>query len=314
MPVRALPDRPRGVRGLWRGGGWTAVAVLTTASPAAAHHPGGGHVEPFAIVPMALVAGGYLWAVLRLRGGAPALPPWRIGAFLLGIAALAAALLPPLEDLAWRFLSAHMAQHFLLTLIAAPLLVLGAPFAPLVRALPMRARRGGARLAGRLLGLGGGWGSGRWLVVATGAYVVVLGAWHVPALYQAALGSSAVHALEHALFLGAALFFWWSVAGAARRGAHGVGILAVFLSGLATGALAALITFSPRLWYPVYTAGGWGLSPLEDQHVAGALMWVPGGVIHGVAAVLLFLGWLSHSERRVIAAALPGEAARAGGG
>jgi putative membrane protein len=301
-PVRARPSRlPR------RGGGWAALLVVGAPSPASAHHPGGGglHPEHLALLPLALIAGAYLWAARRVRGSPTALPGWRIGAFLAGAAALAVALLPPLDGMAARLLSGHMGQHLLLSLVAAPLLVLGAPLTPLVRALPIGPRRATARVAGRALSAGGGWGSARWLVGATTAYVMVLWAWHVPAFYQAALRSTAVHALQHVLLFGTAVLFWWSVAGAARRGAHGAGIMAVFLSGLVTGGLAAILTFSERVWYPWYTAGAGGLSPLEDQQVAGALMWVPGGVVHGAVSVALFVGWLALAERRAAAIPVP---------
>lgn len=291
----------RSGRLLRRGGGRAALLLLAVPSPARAHDGGSLHAEHLALLPLALLLGGYVWAARRLRGAPTELPGWRIGAFLAGAAAVATALLPPLDVLASRYLSAHMGQHLLLTLVAAPLLVLGAPLLPLLRALPARVRRAAARLGGRALGAAGGWGSGRWLVAATAASVLTLWTWHLPALYQAALRSPALHALQHTLFLVTALAFWWSVAGAARRGAHGAGIAAVFLSGLIGGTLAALVTFSPRLWYPLYTAGAWRMSPLEDQHVAGAMMWVSGGVVHGVAAAVLFVGWLAMSERRALA-------------
>jgi cytochrome c2 len=114
-------------------------------------------------------------------------------------------------------------------------------------------------------------------------------------------------------FLGTALLFWWTVL-RRRDGRLGapVAVLALFTTAVHTSLLGALLTFSSRVWYPVYLArtAPWGLSPLEDQQVAGLIMWVPAGISYAAAALALLAGWLveSPAERRasrVSVAALP---------
>lgn len=249
-----------------------------------------------------LVAGAvYGWSALRLRRSGASLPGWRIVAFGAGLLLLGAALLSPLDALAHGLLSAHMLQHLLLVAAAAPLLVVGAPVAALVRSLPPRARRRLASAAAGPLRRLGGWGSPGWLAVAFGGHLVVLLAWHVPALYQGALAGSGLHTLEHATFLGTALLFWGAVAAAARRAAYGMGIALLFLTSMASGVLAALLMFSPRAWYPANAsaAGSWGLTALEDQQIAAGLMWVPGGLVYAAAAILLFVTWLRAAAHRM---------------
>jgi cytochrome c2 len=111
-----------------------------------------------------------------------------------------------------------------------------------------------------------------------------------------------VHALQHTSFLAAACLFWWAlVHGRYGRLAYGMSVLYVFATTVYSGVLGALVTFAPRLWYPIYVrrTSQWGLSPLEDQQLAGLLMWVPSGVIFIVLGLALFAAWLGEAERRV---------------
>jgi putative membrane protein len=225
--------------------------------------------------------------VWRRAGQGHGVQTWQIVCFGLGLASLLVALESPLDDLSAQLFAAHMVQHMLLILVAGPLLVLGSPLVPFMWAVPATSRR-------RL---------GAWLVrlspagrppAAFGLHSLALWAWHVPALYQAALANRGLHALEHVSYLATAALFWWSILRAGRVG-YGAGVVYVFGLALETTVLGALLTFAQLPWYPAYlsTAPAWGLSPLEDQQLAGLIMWVPGGVIYLLVALRLFSVWLT---------------------
>ncbi|HEX6533161.1 MAG TPA: cytochrome c oxidase assembly protein [Gemmatimonadaceae bacterium] len=221
--------------------------------------------------------------------------------FAAGWVTLAAALASPLHELGERLFSAHMAQHELLMVVAAPLLVVGRPLAPMVWALPRRWRRG-ATAWSRSRAWRAVWGVASAPWAAWTCYAVVFWLWHVPRAYEAALGSEWVHALEHASFLGAALLFWWSVlpgAGGRGRGREGVGVLSLFTTAVHSSILGALLTFSAAPWYPVYEGGGAGVAgALADQQLAGLVMWVPAGASYVIVALWLAARWMRESDAR----------------
>ena len=231
---------------------------------------------------------------------------WEAACFLAGWIAAALALLSPLHALSEQLFVAHMLQHELLMVVAAPLLVLGRPLVPSLWALPSPARRriGAVTRRPRVRAV---W---RALTTPTVAFVIhgaAIWIWHAPPLFQATLENEAVHAAQHASFIGTALLFWWTIVqargpgGRSRSSGFGVAVLLLFATTLHTGALGALLTFSRTLWYPAYAsaAAAWGLTPFEDQQLAGLLMWIPASVAYLVAALLLFASWLTESERRV---------------
>src|SRR5213079_1742686 len=130
---------------------------------------------------------------------------------------------------------------------------------------------------------------------------LALWTWHLPALYQAALGSAAIHAAEHICFLGTACLFWWAlIHGRYGRLGYGMAAVFVFVTGVHSEVLGALLTFAPRVWYPLYAArsSAAGLDPLEDQQLAGLIMWIPFGVILLILGLGLFAAWLGAAERR----------------
>jgi putative membrane protein len=220
--------------------------------------------------------------------------------FWTGWGTLAIALLSPLHEMAEALFSAHMAQHELIMLVAAPLIVLGQPLVAILWALPARprlalSRSGAAKWMSRL------WSGLTRMDVAWTLHAGALLAWHLPALYQRSVESEMIHALQHLSFFGTGILFWWSVVHGGRS-RHGVGVLAVFGMAVLTGGLGALLTVSQRVWYPLYAGrtAGWGLTPLEDQQLAGLIMWVPGGLAYLIAALALALAWLSESEARVL--------------
>jgi putative membrane protein len=128
----------------------------------------------------------------------------------------------------------------------------------------------------------------------------MLWGWHTPALYQAALLNDALHTLEHVAFLAGALLLWWTVF-LSVRGMLGLGsgIFLLFTTGLQEGLLGALLTFSRRTLYPLYeTAPGiWDITALEDQQLAGILMWIPGGLVYLTGGLLLCFLWLQQLGR-----------------
>jgi cytochrome c oxidase assembly factor CtaG len=134
-------------------------------------------------------------------------------------------------------------------------------------------------------------------------HLAALYVWHLPVLYDAALGNDLIHALEHLSFFGTAWLFWWLIIDekGRRRLGNGPAVLFVFLAGLASGALGALLTFAPAPLYPIQALGAraWGLTPLGDQQLAGLIMWVPAGVVYVLAAAVLFLRWMSEMDAAV---------------
>ena len=258
--------------------------------------------EPAVVVPVVVTAALYLrgWAALRPR------MPERFGAgraaaFAAGLGALLLALCSPVGALGHRLLQAHMVQHLLLMVVAPPLLWLGAPVAPLLAGLPLRARRAVASALAT--------GPVRWLSrvlteprVAWVSFVVAFWAWHVPALYDVALRSDLWHHVEHACFFVTALLFWHPVilAWPARRAWPRWGMIVYLLLAEAQATLlSAILTFSDRVIYPVYAAGAGlrGLSPLEDQALAGVIMWVPGSLAFTLALLWLVLQALGPQPR-----------------
>jgi cytochrome c oxidase assembly factor CtaG len=219
-------------------------------------------------------------------------------AFLAGLATVLLAVASPLDAFAALLLQVHMLQHVLLTMIAPPLLWLGAPTLPLLRGLPARlAKRGLAPFltwpALRRLGRALAHPLGGWL-----ALLLATALWHLPGPYQLALRSPGWHELEHACFLIAGLWFWFPVVQpypARPRWPRWAMIPYLLLADVFNTALAALFAFAARPLYPAYsavpalTAGG----ALGDQTMAGALMWVTGSVAYLAAVAVIVVEWLS---------------------
>jgi len=246
----------------------------------------------------------YVRGVLAVWGRAGVGHGVRIGhvvAFILGETALIVALVSPLDSLSLSMLSAHMTQHLLLMLVAAPFLVAGRPVVSYLWAMPLGWRRN----------LGHLWHTrtvrALWSVIAHPGSVLLLSVgilwgWHLPILYQAALNNQLVHSLEHACFLGSSLLLWWTVLHAGEPGGmgHGVAVLYLFIMALPSTLLGVLFLFSRALIYPDYAARAnlWHLTPLQDQQLAGLIMWIPPGVIYLAASCYLFIVWLSVMDRR----------------
>ena len=273
---------------------WLAFLVLTSAAPALAHdgerHDIGWTTSPLVIVPLLLAAGLYAIGLSRL---------WRrsdLGRkrlrrdstlFALGWLTLAGALVSPLHEAGEVSFTMHMIEHEIIMLVSALLLAASGPGAIFLWAFPGEVRQSLGRI--------GQWGLWRLLtdsIVATVIQSVVIVAWHVPWLFDLTLRSEAWHIAQHLSFIGSALLFWWAmIHGRPGRAGNLVAAMCLFATSMIGGGLGALMAFAASPWYPAYAAMGLspiGLTPTEDQQLAGVIMWVPGGLYH-LAAALWFL-------------------------
>jgi len=277
--------------------------------PAWAH--GGGHalgwtLDGWVTGPLAISLAWFVAGALRLeaRSSRPAVHRRQIALFIAGWVVLAAALVTPLHAAGEHAFAAHMVEHELLMLGAAPLLAASRPVGIALWAFPRGMRQALAR-AGH--GVGGAWALLTAPLVATALQAIALWAWHAPRLFDLALAHEGWHVVQHLSFLCTALLFWWAMlcGHGERRLAVAIGCL--FFTATISGALGALMAISSSPWYAAYAAQGldaFGLSPAEDQQLAGALMWVPGGLVHAGAGLALLARWLRAGAREQDDAAL----------
>jgi len=184
---------------------------------------------------------------------------------------MAVAVVGPLHELAEQLLWAHMVQHEMLMVIAAPLLALGRP----VEAWAWALGRGSAGVVRALRPFS----EAR---LAWSLHAIAIWLWHLPLAFGAALANPALHFLQHASFFATAALFWWSIVNAQRQLPA---LVSLFTTMLHTGALGALMALSPVPWYPGYD--------LEDQQLAGLVMWIPAGLAYPAAALWILFGWFS---------------------
>jgi putative membrane protein len=283
---------------------------MLSIAPAAAHEPVAAvpdallrawSFDPLVLTPLLFAAWLYTRGVRRLWtrvGRGRGVTRTQALFFALGLVALATALVSPLDALTKTLLSAHMIQHALLVTVAPPLLLLGVPGAAFAWAMPARSRkRLFASPTWRLLSAGGKKLSHP--LPAAVVHGLALWGWHAPAFFRAALENYWLHVFEHALFLGTALLFWSAILLARSVRRAGAGLGAAFATLLHSGLLGALITMAPS---PIYggegaVAGAWGLELLEDQQLAGLLMWVPMGFVYLTASLVLAHRLLTAAER-----------------
>jgi putative membrane protein len=276
-PILAHPGQPPAPHDLW--GAWNLDPVLL---------------------------GGFLlaaWAYRRGQTSGPRRPvdTWRAGCFAAALTGLGVALVSPLDALSGALASAHMVQHLLLILVAAPLLALSAPSSAILRGSPLALRRVSGRWRRRLGLTHGNLAVLRHPAAAWLLAVAVLWFWHAATPYDAALDNEFLHVLEHASFLVTAVLFWHAVIGVrgAARVSGGLGVLLVFAMAMQSVFLSVLLTFARTPWYAGYanTTTPWGLDPLTDQQVAGVIMWIPAGGIYLTAALVLLVTWVRTTER-----------------
>jgi putative membrane protein len=263
--------------------------------------------EPFTLIALAIAAWAYrrgLTAIWRSAGVGGGIRRWEAAAFAGGWIVLLLALVSPLHRLGSVLFAAHMAQHELLIAAAAPLLVLGRPLIPFIWALPKTWRRRVGDWAA-VAPVRGTWEVLTMPLVAWCLHAIAIWLWHAPALFQATLGSDFVHTLQHMSFLGTGLLFWWAVLqGREGRLGRPAAVLYIFTTSVHTTILGALLAFSSRPWYPLYASAtaGWGLTPLEDQQLAGLIMWVPAGLAYLIATLAIAASWMREPVPRVAVA------------
>jgi len=236
--------------------------------------------------------------VWRHAGFGAGISAWEATAFAAGFLALAAALSSPLDDLSDHWLVAHMVQHELLMAVAAPLVAISAPVYAMLWALPTHVRKQSLDVL-RARPIVIAWSALTSPLSAFLLHFTALWVWHLPALYDAAIRHDAVHAVQHLCFFSTAALFWWGIAhGRYGRAGYGAAVVYVFATAVQSGVLGALLTFSPHVWYTPYSTPHGSLSPLEDQQLAGLVMWVPAGLVFVAGGLALFAAWLRESERR----------------
>jgi len=249
----------------------------------------------------------YLRGWLRIRRlNLESVAGWRVASFVLGLLSIWVATASPVSSLDHESLTAHMVQHLLLMTFAPPFILLGAPMKPLLHALSRRS----VDVIGRLFQ------SARmqqleralthpvicWLGAAT-----TLVAWHIPAVFVLGLRSQMWHGIEQASFLATGLLFWWPVIQPrpmVSKWPESSMLLYLFLATLPCDILSGFLVFCDRVVYPVFLSSpqSFGLSALEDQQCAGALMWTCVTVVYLIAATIFATRLLSphQSEERSI--------------
>jgi len=229
--------------------------------------------------------------------------PERAASFLGGLAALFLALASPLDAFGNLLLEAHMVQHLILIMIAPPLILIGQPVLAILRGLPRRVLKDGL---GPFLSWRGLRRAGRLIthpVVCWTVMTITLVFWHSPRWYELGLNSPAWHGVEHACFFYAALLFWWPVVQVWPGHAHWprwMMIPYLILADFVNTALSAWLVFSSHVVYRTYELAPrlGGISALDDQSTAGALMWVPGSVAYLIPAFILTMQALQGGRRQ----------------
>jgi putative membrane protein len=280
-----------------------ALASITAASTASAHGAGHGEqvgwtFDPSVTGPLILLLIVYVVGRHRLaRRATKARSPWL---FLSGWTILTLALISPLHEAGERSFTMHMIEHELIMLVATFLLAASSAAGILAWGLPAIARRS----------LGGSWKlplATLWRqltepVTATVIQAFAMWAWHAPALFDRALDSRGWHIAQHLSFIVASLLFWSAMLHP-RRSGYLLSAACLFLTSLVEGALGALMALSQSPWYSAYAAmgvSGIGLDPTTDQQLAGLVMWIPGGLVHGAAALWLLYRWLNSEGNHAV--------------
>jgi putative membrane protein len=289
-----------------------SAAALLVAGPVTAHGPVpaeppsaasllfGWTVEPVPALGILAALLWWRWAVRRVDAAHPRtpVPRQRTAAFVAGMAAIAVALMSGIDRYDTTLFSVHMVQHILLTLVAAPLIALSAPITLVLRVASAATRRRWilpilhARLT-RVLSFP---------VVAWLLFAAVMWGTHFSPMFDASLEDPLIHDLEHALYLGAGLLFWWPAVAldpAPWRMGHPVRALYTFLQMTQNTFLSVVLLNAQTVLYPHYATlvRSWGPTPLVDQQLAAGIMWVAGDLIFLTAIMATIVGW-SRAEAR----------------
>ncbi len=248
--------------------------------------------EPGVILAVLALALAYARAWRRARQPGVPHPPGigRLVLFGCGLLAILAALVSPIDSLGEQLMLMHMVQHILLLDVVPILLILGLTkslLRPVTRRVQTIERRAGYLSHP---------------VFAVLAYAGLMWLWHIPAMYDAALRHSNIHALEHICFAVAGALYWWHVLSPirSRMRLSGMGpVLYMVSTKLLVAMLGIALTFAPESIYPFYQhhSGYWGLTAREDQNLAGLVMALEQSIVMGIALVILFMQMLGESER-----------------
>jgi cytochrome c oxidase assembly factor CtaG len=266
---------------------------LVAAHTVAAGDPPGWNFAPWAMLSLGISLLLYIIGALRfgrrVNGGRTVFHR-RALLFFAGWLITAGAVLSPLHEAGGRSFTLHMLEHEILMLIAAPLLVLARPTGVFVWAFSA-AVRDGVRPFADILGWRRVWRVMTAPVFSTLVQAGALWFWHAPQLFDRALAQEGWHTAQHLSFFVTALLFWQAMLRNQRSPAQlGLAAVCLFITSLVTGALGTLMAFSDSPWYSGYAALGmtpFGLTPAEDQQLAGLIMWIPGGIVHAGAAFAL---------------------------
>ena len=258
--------------------------------------------DPLPVAGIVVAAFAYLWAERRVaeRHSANPTPRHRRWLFMGGLAAILLALVSPVDTYEGVLFSVHMVQHLLLEMVAAPLIVLSAPITLALRAAGPSARRPMLAVLHSQ--------PARWVtfpIVTWFLFAAVNWGWHFSALYNVALENDLVHYFEHASFLIAALLFWWPAIGPDPQPwhiPHPVRLLYLFLAMPQNSFLGVALLSTERVLYLHYVTvvRTWGPTPLDDQHLGGALMWVLGDIVFLAAMVGVVWAWMRFEDVRTV--------------
>jgi cytochrome c oxidase assembly factor CtaG len=252
-------------------------------------HVGGGVFEPLQLAGLTAIGAAYaLRAATLAREGRP-LPGWRLASFGSGLALIAVAFASPAAHLGEELVLAHMVQHLVIGDVAALLIVLGLTRSMLAPVL-------GIRFVDRLQALA-------FPAVALPLWIANLLVWHIPALYEGAVTNEAVHALQHASFIGFGIAMWMPIAGPLPVPSWfggGAQLAYTGIARLAAAGLGNVLMWSGTVLYPVYEEGEayWGVDPLTDQGIAGAIMMAEGGLVTLAVLSWVLLRWAERDTEK----------------
>lgn len=269
-------------------------AFAHTGQPPAPHDLGvAWNLEPVLISGLLIAA----WVYAR---GCTVVGAMRRRCFAGALVALGVALLSPLDALSTALASAHMVQHVLVVLVAAPLLAASAPSGALLRGSPLPVRQAVGRCRRRLRVVTRPLRALRHPGTVWVLHVVTLWFWHAAVPYGAALEHEPIHVVEHSTFLLTGVLFWRVILSPRRaiRVVPGSGVILVFAMGMQSVFLSLLLTFAPSPWYSAYatSTSPWQLTPLADQQLAGVIMWVPAGLVYLAVGLALVVTWVRDDE------------------
>lgn len=285
----------------------TVLVLLMTASPVAAHGGTSGDLWDhwaWQDLPLLMLMGGVyvlgLRSLWKRAGTGSGIGRGQAAAFGVGLIVLFIALVSPLDALSDELFSAHMVQHLLMVLVAAPFFAMGRFTLAVAWAFPPR----WTSRVWKEWKWGQAWNFLTRPMMVFLLHNAAIWIWHMPRLYEASVLNEWIHFLEHSSFFLTAFLFWQVFADLTesvrmgRSAKFGLGVFMIFGTMLVSGFLGVLIAFSPHVWYAVYAheTAHYGLTALEDQQLAGTIMWVPSGVVYLVAVLSVMGRWLFAME------------------